>query len=35
MRAALKQQQGNVSQAAKLLGITRMSLYRRMEKHGL
>jgi len=35
MRAALKQQQGNISQAAKSLGITRMSLYRRMEKHGL
>jgi len=35
MRTALKQQQGNISQAAKSLGITRMSLYRRMEKHGL
>jgi Response regulator containing CheY-like receiver, AAA-type ATPase, and DNA-binding domains len=33
--AALKRHDGNVSQAARSLGITRTSLYRRMEKHGL
>jgi transcriptional regulator of acetoin/glycerol metabolism len=27
--------QGNVSQAAEALGLTRTSLYRRMKKHGL
>jgi DNA-binding NtrC family response regulator len=32
---ALKRHGGNVSQAARSLGITRTSLYRRMEKHGL
>jgi DNA-binding NtrC family response regulator len=32
---ALERHGGNVSQAAKELGITRMSLYRRMGKHGL
>lgn len=31
----LKQFQGNVSQAAAELGLTRTSLYRRMEKYGL
>ena len=31
----LKQNQGNVTQAASQLGLTRTSLYRRMEKHGL
>jgi len=31
----LKQNQGNVSQAASMLGLTRTSLYRRMEKYGL
>ena len=31
----LKQNQGNVTQAAKDLGLTRTSLYRRMEKYGL
>ncbi len=31
----LKQNQGNVSQAANMLGLTRTSLYRRMEKYGL
>jgi DNA-binding NtrC family response regulator len=31
----LKQNQGNVSQAATILGLTRTSLYRRMEKYGL
>jgi two-component system response regulator HydG len=31
----LKQHQGNITLAAKDLGLTRTSLYRRMEKHGL
>ncbi len=31
----LKQNQGNISQAASMLGLTRTSLYRRMEKYGL
>ncbi|HAN17971.1 MAG: sigma-54-dependent Fis family transcriptional regulator [Bacteroidetes bacterium GWC2_33_15] len=31
----LKQNQGNVTQAANMLGLTRTSLYRRMEKYGL
>ena len=30
----LKQQQGNITQAAQNLGLTRTSLYRRMEKYG-
>lgn len=32
---ALRKHSGNISHAAKELGITRTSLYRRMEKHGL
>ncbi len=32
---SLRRHTGNVSHAAKELGITRTSLYRRMEKHGL
>lgn len=32
---ALKAHQGNISKAARALGITRTSLYRRMEKYGL
>ncbi len=32
---ALRRHQGNISRAAKELGITRASLYRRMEKHEL
>lgn len=32
---ALQKHKGNVSRAAKTLGITRAALYRRMEKHGL
>ncbi len=35
IQKVLKQYQGNISQAAKDLGLTRTSLYRRMEKHGL
>ncbi|MDD3567796.1 MAG: helix-turn-helix domain-containing protein [Bacteroidales bacterium] len=31
----LKQSQGNITQAAKELGITRTSFYRRMEKYDL
>jgi len=31
----LKQAQGNITQAAQELGLTRTSLYRRMEKYGL
>lgn len=32
---ALEQSQGNVSKAARLLGVTRMTIRYRMEKHGL
>ena len=32
---ALKKFEGNVSQAARELGLTRASLYRRMEKYGI
>ncbi|WKE65492.1 sigma-54 dependent transcriptional regulator [Gallaecimonas kandeliae] len=32
---ALAQHQGNISHAAKALGLTRAALYRRLEKHGL
>jgi DNA-binding NtrC family response regulator len=32
---ALAQHNGNVSRAAQALGLTRASLYRRMQKHGL
>lgn len=35
IQKVLKQHQGNISQAAQDLGLTRTSLYRRMEKHGL
>ncbi|ATC96412.1 sigma-54-dependent transcriptional regulator [Pseudoalteromonas tunicata] len=35
VRAALKHYQGNVSHAAKALGLTRGALYRRLEKYGL
>ena len=35
IRKALKKHEGNVSHAAKELGLTRTSLYRRMEKYGL
>ena len=33
--SALKQAHGNVSKAARLLGVTRMAMRYRMEKHGL
>ena len=32
---ALREAQGNISQAARLLGLSRAALYRRMEKHGI
>ena len=32
---ALEQSEGNMTQAARILGITRRTLYRRMEKYGL
>ncbi|OYU29545.1 MAG: sigma-54-dependent Fis family transcriptional regulator [Burkholderiales bacterium PBB2] len=32
---ALRLAEGNISQAARLLGLSRAALYRRMEKHGL
>lgn len=35
IRRALEKHQGNISHTAHELGITRTSLYRRMEKHGL
>ncbi len=35
VRTALDQYKGNVSRAAKELGLTRAALYRRMEKYGL
>ncbi|MFH1194914.1 MAG: sigma-54 dependent transcriptional regulator [bacterium] len=35
IRKVLLKHQGNVSKAAKELGLTRASLYRRMEKHGM
>lgn len=33
--AALRQVDGNISQAARLLGVSRAALYRKLEKHGL
>jgi len=35
VQAALAQAGGNISQAAKLLGLSRAALYRRLDKHGL
>jgi DNA-binding NtrC family response regulator len=35
IRKALQRSQGNVSQAAEMLGLSRGALYRRMEKYGL
>jgi two-component system response regulator HydG len=32
---AIDKHAGNISKAAKELGLTRASLYRRLEKHGL
>ena len=35
IQKAINKHQGNISKAAKDLGLTRASLYRRLEKHGL
>ena len=35
IQKAINRHGGNISKAAKELGLTRASLYRRMEKHGL
>jgi DNA-binding NtrC family response regulator len=35
IRKALQRSQGNISQAAEVLGLSRGALYRRMEKYGL
>lgn len=35
VQAAMAQAGGNISQAAKLLGLSRAALYRRLDKHGL
>jgi len=35
IRKALKKHEGNISKAADELGLTRASLYRRMDKYGL
>jgi DNA-binding NtrC family response regulator len=35
IRKAMQRFQGNVSQAAEALGLSRGALYRRMEKYGL
>ena len=35
IQKAINKYQGNISKAAKELGLTRASLYRRLEKHGL
>ena len=35
IRKALDRFGGNVSQAARALGLSRSALYRRLEKHGL
>lgn len=35
IQQAVEENQGNISKAAKELGITRNALYRRLEKHGL
>jgi len=35
IRKALQRHDGNVSQAAKALGLSRSALYRRLQQHGL
>ncbi|MEM7107380.1 MAG: helix-turn-helix domain-containing protein, partial [Bacteroidota bacterium] len=35
IRKVLKKYNGNITQAASELGLTRSSLYRRLEKYGL
>ncbi|HEX8604236.1 MAG TPA: helix-turn-helix domain-containing protein, partial [Pseudoduganella sp.] len=33
--AALEQAQGNISHAARMLGVSRAALYRKLDKHGI
>jgi transcriptional regulator of acetoin/glycerol metabolism len=35
IRTSLERHDGNVSQAAKALGLNRSALYRRLQHHGL
>lgn len=35
IQKAIQKHTGNISQAARELGLTRSALYRRLEKHGL
>ena len=35
LREAMDKAQGNYTQAARILGVTRQTLYRRLEKHGM
>jgi transcriptional regulator of acetoin/glycerol metabolism len=35
LEEAMQAAQGNISQAARLLGLSRAALYRRLEKYGL
>ncbi|MDQ6647906.1 MAG: hypothetical protein M3Y93_11875 [Pseudomonadota bacterium] len=35
VRRSLERHEGNLQHAADALGLTRQTLYRRMEKHGL
>jgi transcriptional regulator of acetoin/glycerol metabolism len=35
LRALLLEFRGNISQAARIAGVSRMTLYRLMDKHGL
>ncbi|MBM3750662.1 MAG: hypothetical protein FJW21_05705 [Acidimicrobiia bacterium] len=35
VRAAMQKAKGNVSRAARTLGLSRSALYRRLERHGL
>jgi len=35
VQAALAQADGNISQAARLLGVSRAALYRKLDKHGI
>ena len=35
IRKAIEKHRGNISHAARELGLTRSALYRRLEKHGL
>ncbi len=35
IRAALRRHEGNVSEAAKSLGLSRSALYRRLQRYGI